>query len=136
MRPSAVENQVAMAQEGAIDMLVALLACESHKVQRQAAKALANLGVNGAWQLWAAYEQHWRHCSLFNFDLLAIACTCTMPTAATNKPLIARAGGVPPLITLAASTDVGVSVEAVAALANLAVNGTLPPVPRAQLLLL
>jgi hypothetical protein len=51
MRPSAVENQVAMAQEGAIDMLVALLACESHKVQRQAAKALANLGVNGAWQL-------------------------------------------------------------------------------------
>jgi len=61
---------------------------------------------------------------MFNFDLLAIACTCTMPTAATNKPLIARAGGVPPLITLAASTDVGVSVEAVAALANLAVNGT------------
>lgn len=49
--PSVVENQVAMAQEGAIDMLVALLACESHKVQRQAAKALANLGVNGAWQL-------------------------------------------------------------------------------------
>ena len=37
-----------MAQDGAIDMLVALLECENHKVKRQAAKALANLGVNGA----------------------------------------------------------------------------------------
>ena len=43
-----MENQVSMAQEGAIDMLVSLLGCENNKVQRQAAKALANLGVNGA----------------------------------------------------------------------------------------
>jgi len=40
-----------------------------------------------------------------------------------NKEKIARAGGIPLLISLAKSRNTSVSVEAVAALANLAVNG-------------
>lgn len=41
-----------------------------------------------------------------------------------NKERIAKAGGIKPLIRLASSTHIGVAVEAIAALANLAVNGT------------
>lgn len=37
-----------MATEGGIDMLIDLLESTNEHVQRQAAKALANLGVNGA----------------------------------------------------------------------------------------
>lgn len=40
-----------------------------------------------------------------------------------NKERIARAGGIKPLIALSSSKQVGVAVEAIAALANLAVNG-------------
>ncbi len=36
-----------MANEGGIDMLIDLLQSDNEHVQRQAAKALANLGVNG-----------------------------------------------------------------------------------------
>lgn len=39
-------NQVMMAKEGAIEMLVDLLSSDHELIQRQAAKALANLGVN------------------------------------------------------------------------------------------
>ena len=35
-----------MAKEGAIEMLIELLDCHHELIQRQAAKALANLGVN------------------------------------------------------------------------------------------
>ena len=38
-----------MAVEGGLDMLIHLLGSSSEAVQRQAAKALANLGVNGKW---------------------------------------------------------------------------------------
>lgn len=41
----------------------------------------------------------------------------------SNKEKIAECGGIPPLIQLAGSPHIGVAVEAVAALANLAVNG-------------
>ena len=41
------DNQKLMAQEGAIECLIALLESESELIQRQSAKALANLGVNG-----------------------------------------------------------------------------------------
>jgi len=44
----AADNQSKMATEGGIDMLIDLLASTNEHVQRQAAKALANLGVNGA----------------------------------------------------------------------------------------
>ena len=37
-----------MAEEGGLDMLITLLGSTSDLVQRQAAKALANLGVNSA----------------------------------------------------------------------------------------
>lgn len=40
-----------------------------------------------------------------------------------NKERIAKAGGIKPLIDLASSRQIGVAVEAIAALANLAVNG-------------
>lgn len=40
-----------------------------------------------------------------------------------NKTKICRAGGVPSLIRLAGSKNTSIAVEAVAALANLAVNG-------------
>jgi HEAT repeat protein len=36
-----------MANEGGVDMLIDLLESMNEHVQRQAAKALANLGVNG-----------------------------------------------------------------------------------------
>jgi hypothetical protein len=39
-----------------------------------------------------------------------------------NKKLISKAGGIPPLLVLAASEDVSVQVEAVAAIANLSVD--------------
>ena len=37
-----------MADEGGIEMLIDLLSSKSDHVQRQAAKAIANLGVNGS----------------------------------------------------------------------------------------
>lgn len=42
----AAENQERMAEEGGIDMLVDMLASTHPHLQRQASKALANLGVN------------------------------------------------------------------------------------------
>lgn len=42
----AAENQERMAEEGGIDMLVAMLGSTHPHLQRQASKALANLGVN------------------------------------------------------------------------------------------
>ena len=77
-----------MAQEGAIVALIDLLDSNVDLIQRQSAKALANLGVN-----------------------------------ADNKRLIARLGGIPKLIRLCMFTHVSVKIEAVAAIANLAVNG-------------
>jgi hypothetical protein len=78
-----------MANEGAIESLIGLLVVNNDLVQRQSAKALANLGVN-----------------------------------ADNKPKIAAAGGIPKLIALAGNSAIPVKIEAIAALANLAVNGT------------
>jgi hypothetical protein len=45
-------------------------------------------------------------------------------STAENKALIAGAGGIPLLIRLAADGSTGVKIEAIAALANLAVNGS------------
>ena len=79
-----------MAGEGAIQSLIDLLDSHSEHIQRQAAKSLANLGVNPE-----------------------------------NKMHIARMGGIPKLIRLCApSVHVSVQIEAVAAIANLAVNGS------------
>ncbi len=77
-----------MAEEGAIECLILLLDSTNDLIQRQSAKALANLGVN-----------------------------------ADNKPKIAEAGGIPKLIRLAGTPQIAVRIEAIAALANLAVNG-------------
>jgi hypothetical protein len=77
-----------MAEEGAIECLILLLDSTNDLIQRQSAKALANLGVN-----------------------------------ADNKPKIADAGGIPKLIRLAGTPQISVRIEAIAALANLAVNG-------------
>jgi hypothetical protein len=44
--PSTADNQVLMANEGAIECLIALLVSNNDLIQRQSAKALANLGVN------------------------------------------------------------------------------------------
>ena len=78
-----------MAGEGAIQSLIELLDSHSEHIQRQAAKSLANLGVNPE-----------------------------------NKCLIARMGGIPKLVNLCRpSVHVSVKIEAVAAIANLAVNG-------------
>ncbi len=77
-----------MAEEGAVECLIELLDHPNDLIQRQAAKALANLGVNN-----------------------------------DNKVKIAKVGGVPQLVKLAGVGTLGVRVEAVAALANLAVNG-------------
>lgn len=41
-----ITNQIVMAQNGGIEMIITLLNSPSDQVQRQAAKALANLGVN------------------------------------------------------------------------------------------
>ena len=40
------DNQILMANEGAIDCLIDLLASQNELIQRQSAKALANLGVS------------------------------------------------------------------------------------------
>ncbi len=77
-----------MADEGAIECLICLLESSNDLIQRQSAKALANLGVNP-----------------------------------DNKPKIAEAGGIPKLVRLAGTPQIAVRIEAIAALANLAVNG-------------
>lgn len=83
------DNQKLMAGEGAIQSLIELLDSPSEHIQRQAAKSLANLGVNPE-----------------------------------NKCHIAHMGGIPRLIKLCApAVHVSVQIEAVAAIANLAVNG-------------
>jgi HEAT repeat protein len=105
-RVSAADNQISMASEGGVEMLIALLDTPSLHVQRQAAKALANLGVNG----------------LFISVIVECYASDTHLSAVSNKAKIAQAGGIPPLVQLADSPNMGVSVEAVAALANLAVN--------------
>lgn len=46
MRSVNADNQVKMAKEGGLEMLIKLLKSSSELVQRQSAKALANLGVN------------------------------------------------------------------------------------------
>lgn len=43
---AAADNQETMAKQGGIEMLIGLLGSTSEPVQRQSAKALANLGVN------------------------------------------------------------------------------------------
>ncbi len=77
-----------MATEGAIDMLITLIGSRNELIQRQSAKAVANLGVNSE-----------------------------------NKRKIALAGGIPKLVALAQSPLISIKIEAIAALANLAVNG-------------
>ena len=69
-------------------MLTRLLDSEHELIQRQSAKALANLGVN-----------------------------------TENKKRIADEGALPKLVRLASAPQVSVKIEAIAALANLAVNG-------------
>ena len=82
------DNQKLMAHEDAIGCLIGLLDSDLDLIQRQAAKALANLGVNAA-----------------------------------NKAQIADEGGIPKLVRLATVAQIPVKIEAIAALANLAVNG-------------
>ena len=77
-----------MAREGAIEMLIGLINSNNELIQRQSAKALANLGVNSE-----------------------------------NKRRIALAGGIPKLVALAQTGVLSIKIEAIAALANLAVNG-------------
>ena len=69
-------------------MLAKLLDSDHELIQRQSAKALANLGVNSE-----------------------------------NKRKIAEEGAIPKLVRLAGVPQVSVKIEAIAALANLAVNG-------------
>jgi len=52
-QPTTADNQVKMAKEGGLEMLITLLKSSSDLVQRQAAKALANLGVNSAFAVHA-----------------------------------------------------------------------------------
>ena len=56
---------------------------------------------------------------------VVITVTVVVMVQVDNKERIAKAGGIKPLIDLASSRQIGVAVEAVAALANLAVNGKL-----------
>lgn len=83
------DNQKLMAGEGAIQSLISLLDSSSELIQRQSAKALANLGVNPE-----------------------------------NKCHISELGGIPKLLRLCEPrVHVSVKIEAIAAIANLAVNG-------------
>lgn len=120
-------------------MLVKLLASPSDAVQRQASKALANLGVNCAspYPDFAVPDEHvapiLRHRTpfwLFFPSLpacrpvsVSVSVSASHSLPVENKVLIAKAGGIPPLVHLADVGGVPVQIEAVAALANLAVNG-------------
>jgi hypothetical protein len=79
---------VLMAERDILVAIIRLLSVPNESVQRQAAKAIANLGVNK-----------------------------------DNKVTIAGAGAIPPLVTLVKTSPIAVQIEAIAALANLAVNG-------------
>ena len=61
---------------------------------------------------------------MYNFFRCKLTAFWSLHTA-TNKSAIAKAGGIKPLITLAENGSDGVQIEAIAALANLAVNGAI-----------
>lgn len=116
-------------------MLIPLLLSPAEAVQRQAAKALANLGVNGVCRL-LGRDMYYACTVLGGFlvvsmlrgsiwDVRESGCFCSsyLRCAGDNKSIIAGKGGIPPLIKLAKDASPGVQVEAIAALANLAVNG-------------
>jgi hypothetical protein len=68
------DNQSTMARQGGLEMLVTLLRTPNEATQRQAAKALANLGVNGA-----AFDLHVRVCvCVVSCRLLCSCRVCVM----------------------------------------------------------
>jgi hypothetical protein len=125
-----------------VEMLIELMESRSEQIQRQACKALANLGVNR--ESGHAHSRDGlgiRRSFHPAADATAAPPLCLSPVVShlrsracvncchpwlsvANKEKIAQAGGIPPLVGLASSKNLGVCVEAVAALANLAVNGT------------
>ena len=112
-----------------LQLLLPLTRSSNKEVQRLAAHALANLSVNADNQVLMAD----RGGIEMLVDLLgsphiqvqrqASKALANMGVNVRNKGLIAQANGIAPLIHLAeSSSDITVTVEAMAALANLAVN--------------
>ena len=94
-----------------LTILPSASSASNEHVQRQAAKALANLGVNAdnkVTKLARPCRRSYSHSYSLSFAKL--------------QATIARKGGITPLISLAETGTEGVQIEAVAALANLAVN--------------
>ncbi|RHY33483.1 hypothetical protein DYB32_001600 [Aphanomyces invadans] len=91
------DNQTKMANEGGIDMLIHLLQSNNEHVQRQAAKALANLGVNGL---------------VFHTNI-----------SYANEIEIAQEGGLKPIIQAAKSDSMELQSQVARALRNLSLGG-------------
>lgn len=120
-----------MADEGGVDMLVNLLQNEggdSEAVQRQASKALANLGVN------PVNKEKIYHAggiapliklSRSNNDNVcveAIAALANLAVNDNNEVEIANQGGLEPILKAANSRNVDLQSQSARALRNLSVN--------------
>eukprot|EP00904_Undaria_pinnatifida_P002566 jgi/Undpi1/1230/HiC_scaffold_108.g14144.m1 len=105
-------RQAQIVELGGLKLLLPLANSRDIEVQRLAVHALANLSVD--------YMLGSNHPHLQRQAAKALA---NLGVNTPNKDSICTAGGVPPLVQLASSKSRGVAVEAVAALANLAVNG-------------
>jgi hypothetical protein len=111
----AADARTLLGEEGGVEALLAFLESAEGKALVQGCKALCNLSVL------SEDPQARLPCA---HDALAVSrspCLCFPPEPLKAK--ISALGGVTPLIRLAGSEDSRISVEAVAALANLAVLG-------------
>lgn len=123
------ERQIQIVSHGGLKLLIPLTKSADNEVQRLAAHALANLSVNADNQRLMASEGAIE----VLIDLLGSVHLQTQRQSAKalanlgvhheNKRLLAEAGAIPKLVRLTeASVTTTVRIEAVAALANLAVN--------------
>jgi hypothetical protein len=124
------ERQVQIVELGGLALLLPLTQSPDVEIQRLAAHALANLSVSADNQVRMAKEggldmlvRLLKTSTNEHIQRQAAKALANLGVNAENKPLIAAAGGIEPLIALARSPVLPVKIEAIAALANLAVNG-------------
>jgi hypothetical protein len=105
---SAAVNQEIMAKEGAIDMLIGLIGSPNELIQRQSAKALANLGVNSENKRKIALAGGipklvtLAQSPLLSIKIEAIAALANLAVNDENELDIVECGGLIPIVDMAA----------------------------------
>jgi len=123
------ERQVQIVALGGLKLLIPLTRSSDSEVQRLAAHALANLSVNAENQRLMAVEGavemliNLLDSSQVQTQRQSAKALANLGVHQENKRMLAEAGAIPKLVRLTeASVSTTVKIEAVAALANLAVN--------------